>query len=197
MSAEVVAASKSTFIGAHSYMNGLGYVRSNVFIGRYCSIGRRVTLGAFGHAMTGLSTCPALSGGDAQSNYTREEMEFLTLPDAPLRSRYTVIQSDVWIGDGAIILPGVTVGVGAVIGANSVVLRDVAPYEIVGGIPAKPIRKRFPAEVCDRLLQSEWWELPLETLQSLDTGNVLRFLDAFEAQKPFNPAPYATYSFEI
>lgn len=77
------------------------------------------------------------------------------------------------------------------------VVRDVAPYEIVGGIPAKPIRKRFPAEICDRLLQSEWWELPLETLQSLDTGNILRFLDAFEAQKPFNPAPYATYSFEI
>jgi len=68
------------------------------------------------------------------------------------------IGHDVWIGHGATILPGVTVGDGAVIGAGAVVSRDVAPYQIVGGIPAKPIRARFPEDIARRMQRLAWWD---------------------------------------
>ena len=68
-----------------------------------------------------------------------------------------VIGNDVWIGYEAIVLSGVTIGDGAIIGTRSVVTKDVPPYTIVGGIPAKPIRKRFSDEVISKLLELQWW----------------------------------------
>ena len=68
------------------------------------------------------------------------------------------IGNDVWIGHGATILPGVNVGNGAVIGAGAVVSRDVAPYTIVGGVPAKLIRERFPQEIGERMDRLSWWD---------------------------------------
>lgn len=76
-----------------------------------------------------------------------------------------VIGSDVWIGFEAVILGGVTVGDGAVIGARAVVTKDVPPYTIVGGVPAKPIRKRFSDEVISRLLKLQWWNWPEERIR--------------------------------
>ena len=73
------------------------------------------------------------------------------------RENRVVIGHDVWIGHGATVLPGVTVGDGAVIGAGAVVSRDVAPYTIVGGVPAKLIRERFPGSVAERMQALAWW----------------------------------------
>lgn len=75
------------------------------------------------------------------------------------------IGNDVWIGHGAIILPGVTIGDGAVVGAGAVVSKDVAPYTIVVGVPAKPIRKRFSEDDINRLLAMKWWDWPQEIIQ--------------------------------
>jgi phosphonate metabolism protein (transferase hexapeptide repeat family) len=74
------------------------------------------------------------------------------------RDNRVVIGHDVWIGHGATILPGVTVGNGAVIGAGAVVSKDVAPYTIVGGVPAKLIRERFSAEIGERMDRIAWWD---------------------------------------
>lgn len=74
------------------------------------------------------------------------------------RENRVTIGHDVWIGHGATVLPGVTVGDGAVIGAGAVVSRDVAPYTIVGGVPAKFIRERFPKAVADRMQALAWWD---------------------------------------
>ena len=71
---------------------------------------------------------------------------------------------DVWLGHGAIVLPGVTIGNGAVVGAGAVVTDDVAPYTVVAGVPAKPIRRRFSAEVARRIEATEWWDWDHETL---------------------------------
>jgi acetyltransferase-like isoleucine patch superfamily enzyme len=77
-----------------------------------------------------------------------------------------IIGNDVWVGDGALILSGVTIGDGAVIAARSVVAKDVEPYSIVGGVPSKIIRKRFPNDVCDTLREIAWWNWDDSTLRA-------------------------------
>jgi virginiamycin A acetyltransferase len=76
----------------------------------------------------------------------------------------TVIGNDVWIGHGATFLPGVQVGDGAIIAAEAVVTADVAPYAVVGGNPAKLLRKRFSDETIAELLRLRWWDWPIETI---------------------------------
>jgi virginiamycin A acetyltransferase len=79
----------------------------------------------------------------------------------------TVIGNDVWIGQNAVILPGVHIGDGAIIGANSIVGNDVDPYTIVVGNPAKPLRKRFDDDLIGLLLKFKWWDKSIEEINSL------------------------------
>lgn len=87
-----------------------------------------------------------------------------------------VIGNDVWIGYEAVILSGVTIGDGAIIGARAVVTKDVPPYTIVGGVPAKPIRKRFSDEDTAQLLELKWWDWPVEKIsagmRSIQSGDL-------------------------
>lgn len=88
-----------------------------------------------------------------------------------------IIGNDVWIGANAVILPGVTIGDGAVVAAGAVVAKDVAPYEIVGGVPAKRIRYRFDEDTIEKLLEIKWWEwehsVIEENIESLFDVNLL------------------------
>jgi len=88
---------------------------------------------------------------------------------------------DVWIGHGAMVLPGVTIGNGAVVGAGAVVVDDVAPYTIVAGVPAEPIRRRFPEDVAARIEATEWWHWDHATLADrLDAfRDIERFLERY------------------
>ena len=189
--AEVSAMAGSSFFGAESYMNAGGYIRERVFVGRYCSIGRRVTLGAGMHNMRGVSTHPGLHGSRARQ-YSGEELSRLEWKGAKAATP-TVIGNDVWIGDGAVILPGVTVGTGSVIGANAVVARNVAPYEIVGGVPAKRLKMRFPDEVGQELLSTEYWEWPLEILKGLPMRNVFEFISRIRQLDPSLQNSFETF----
>ncbi len=102
------------------------------------------------------------------------------------RDHAVTIGHDVWIGHGATILPGVTVGDGAVVGAGAVVSRDVAPYQIVGGVPARLIRERFPAAVAERFQRLAWWDWDHDALfAALQDFRVLdaeAFLDRYEGR---------------
>lgn len=158
------------FIGAHSYMNSGGYLRDNVLIGRFCSVGRRVTLGAGMHEMGGLSTSPRLSARRPGRPGGHR----------PARGAFTILDSDVWIGDGAVVLPGLRLGLGCVIGANAVLTRDTVPYGIYAGTPARLIRRRFPDALCDALVESRWWDLPVEALKGLPLDDPADFLSALE-----------------
>ena len=96
-----------------------------------------------------------------------------------------VIGNDVWIAHGAILLSGITVGDGAVVAAGAVVVKDVPPYTIVGGVPAKPIRKRFTDEQIDLLLKSEWWERDQDWIKEHynEFENIESFIEMIEKER--------------
>ncbi|WP_019998349.1 CatB-related O-acetyltransferase [Aureimonas ureilytica] len=129
-------------------------------IGRFCAIatGARFVMNGANHALSGFSTFPFNIFGEGWE----EGFDIGTIT-AGLRGD-TVIGNDVWIGAEAVILPGVTIGDGAVIGAFSVVARDVAPYAIVAGNPAVERRRRFAPETIERLLRVAWWNWPIERI---------------------------------
>ena len=132
-----------------------------LIIGKFCQIaaGVEFIMNGANHQMNAVSTFPF---------YTLEgwDMEPPTLSDLPLKGD-TVIGNDVWIGQNAVILPGVRIGDGAIIGANSVVGNDVEPYTIVAGNPAKVLRKRFDEELIDLLLKFRWWDKSVEEINGL------------------------------
>ena len=167
----------TVFLGAYSYMNDLGYVRENTFIGRYCSIGRRVTISAGIHPMHGVSTHPSLR---KPMKYNTHQLSELGIENSAPTVKKTRILNDVWIGDGAIVMPGVEIGNGAVIGANAVVTKNVPDYAVVGGTPAHIIKYRFPESVREKLAKSQWWNLPHDVLTNLPSGNIFDFLCAID-----------------
>ena len=135
------------------------FIGDKLIIGKFCAIGKGVEfiMNGANHRMNGITTYPFnIMGGGWESCTPR-------IDDLPLKGD-TVIGNDVWIGQNVTFLPGVHVGDGAIIGANSVVAKDVLPYHIVGGNPAKTIRKRFDDETIELLLKLRWWDWPAEKI---------------------------------
>lgn len=130
----------------------------NCSIGSFCSIADGVVIGAAAHPIEWVSTSPVFySGRDSiKKKFVEYEREM---------EKHTVIGHDVWIGERALIKPGVTIGNGAVIGMGSVVTKDVEPYEIVAGIPAQRIRYRFDEKIRKALIECRWYELENKQLQ--------------------------------
>ncbi len=132
-----------------------------LIIGKFCQIaaGVEFVMNGANHQMNAVSTFPF---------YTLEawNMEPPAPDDLPHKGD-TVVGNDVWIGQNAVILPGVHIGDGAIIGANSVVGSDVAPYTIVAGNPARVLRKRFDDTLTDLLLRFRWWDKPVEEIDCL------------------------------
>ena len=131
-------------------------------IGKFCSIacGAKFIFTSANHKMASLSTYPfpiffAEWGLDAKN-----------IRDAWDNKGDIVVGSDVWIGYEAVILSGVHIGDGAIIGARAVVTKDVAPYTIVGGVPAKPIRRRFDDETIEKLESLRWWDWDAEKIRA-------------------------------
>ena len=135
--------------------------RDKLIIGKFCQIAADVefVMNDANHQMNAVSTFPF---------YTLEgwDMEPPASSDMPFKGD-TVIGNDVWIGQNAVILPGVRIGDGAIIGANSVVGSDVDPYTIVIGNPAKVLRKRFDDELIDLMLRFKWWDRGIDEINAL------------------------------
>ena len=148
----------NSIFGEHSFC---GYDCSfiNCTVGRFCSIASRVVVGGARHPIEYVSTSPVfLSHKESiKKKFSRHEYHW---------EARTLIGSDVWIGEGVFVKGGITIGTGAVIGMGSVVTKDVPPYAIFAGNPARLIRFRFSDEVIRGLLQSEWWNFSDEELQA-------------------------------
>lgn len=130
-------------------------------IGKFCSIacGAKFLFASANHTQTSVSTYPF--------PIFFEEWD-LDIGDVTLAWDHKgdiVIGNDVWIGYEAVVMAGVTIGDGAIIGARAVVTKDVPPYTIVGGVPARKIRRRFSDNVIARLLELKWWDWPAEQIQ--------------------------------
>ena len=134
------------------------FTGDKLIIGKFCMIASDVTfiMNGANHLSDAITSYPFAIFGKDWSN----AMEGKTYPT----KGNTVIGNDVWIGYGATIMPGVSIGDGAIIATKSVVTKDVEPYSIVGGNPSKEIRKRFPAEHMNRLLELQWWDWPIEKI---------------------------------
>lgn len=123
----------------------------NTDIGPFCSIANNVVIGGAMHPLIWVSSSPVFYAG--RDSVKKKFSEF-----RPPETKKTIIGADVWIGGGAYVKQGVTIGTGAVVGMGSVVTKDVAPYSIVAGNPAKEIKRRFDDDTINNLLVSRWWE---------------------------------------
>ena len=177
-------------LGDYSYLGEHCEV-ADATIGKFTAIANRVRIGAPNHPM----------GRPAQHRFTYcpEYYEAAATRDrtffADRRAARVRIGNDCWIGHGAIILPGVTVGDGAVIAAGAVVSRGVAPYTVVGGVPARAIRQRFPDTIVARLARIAWWDWPDETLfarlSDFQSDAIEAFCDRYDPARSPDAAPHA------
>ena len=168
-------------LGAFSYQVS-GYCFA-ARIGRYCSFGEEVQIGRQNHPLTWASTSPLFylnsmaiaAEGDFNGIEDYVGYRFKN-SDPPTRVAVTTIGNDVWIGHGALIKAGVTIGDGAVVAAHAVVARDVPPYAVVAGNPAQIKRLRMPAQFVGAMLNQRWWRYAPWQLQHLDAARPGEFI---------------------
>lgn len=134
------------------------FIGDKLIIGKFCMLASGVTfiMNGANHKMDGITAYPFNIFGHGWRKVTP------VLRDLPFKD--TVVENDVWIGTNATVMPGVRIGNGAIVAAHSVVTKDVAPYSIVGGNPAKEIRKRFSDEKINQLLEMAWWNWDIEKI---------------------------------
>lgn len=135
------------------------FIGDKLIIGKFCALakGLKFIMNGANHQMSGFSTYPFSIFGQGWERVVPQ------MSDLPFKGD-TVVGHDVWIGYNAVMMPGVTIGDGAIVAAEAIVTRDVPPYTIVGGNPAVPIRQRFPEDVIDRLLAVAWWDWDIDKI---------------------------------
>ena len=160
-------------IDAYSYIQSESLL-NNTSVGKFCSIAKRVSIGLVDHPTFMVSSSPVFYDNTQPLKKFLVDKRIYTKKTAR-----TIIESDVWIGQGVMIKAGVKIGVGAVIGAGSILTKDVAPYSISAGNPCKHIKYRFSEDLVGRLVRSKWWTLSDQELEKLSPFFVdpLEFLD--------------------
>ena len=156
----------TSIIGNYNHI-GDRVMIGNATIGNYCSIAPDVKIGQSHHSIDYVTTSQKISS--------------INIGYSLLKKR-AIIENDVWIGANVVILEGVSISDGAIIGAGAVVTRDVPPYAIVGGVPARIIRYRFSQEIIDSLLRIQWWNWDVEQIKSRQSdfyGDIESFVNKY------------------
>lgn len=195
---------KKTSIGAFTYLND-GFIDHCSHIGRYCALGQDLRIGEPNHPIDWLST--------ANFQYNAKEFgwhasanDYEAL-DPKIRGKHFAgdaasIGNDVWIGARVTILRGVKVGDGAIIAAGAVVNKDVPPYAIVGGLPARVLRYRFDEDTIAKLLRLQWWRYSPNQLSGINFSNIAEAVQQVQTAersgvRPYAPAPVAIVAADL
>lgn len=171
----------SLHMGAFSY--GVSGFYFGCRVGRYCSFGEEVQIGRHPHAMHWVTTSPYfytpyknVLDMDLPGGIEMTPADFRRTTK-PVVAKLTIIGNDVWIGHGAFIMPGVTIGDGAVVGAMAVVTKDVPPYAVVVGSPARIMKFRFPDDQVRMLIESKWWEFAPWDMKGAPVDDIPAFVE--------------------
>lgn len=187
-----MAIENSIRLGAFSY--GVSGFYFAARIGRYTSIGEQAQIGRGNHPTSWFSSSPIFyeDFSDIYNYVNKEKIEGVDLSligkdsffhnSAPSTVQPVEIGNDVWIGHGAFIRPGIRIGDGAIVAAHAVVTKDVPPYSIVAGNPARIVKERFSQEIIQRLISANWWSYKLDSLVGLPIDNIEKSLDIIEAR---------------
>lgn len=168
-SIDILSSVSRSRLGRFTHIGCFSYIQRSV-VGRYTSIGSRCSIGGMNHPMTWLSTnefqyrnMSSINGSRMQNRYDHQW---------PETDNETRIGNDVWIGDNVVVLPGRSIGSGAVVGAGSVVTKDIPDYSVCAGNPAKLIRLRFNSLQIEQLLRLKWWDRDHETISHLPFSDI-------------------------
>ena len=175
------------FMPLGSYSYSLSFFPHVARIGRYCSIGTGVEVMGNHHPVDWVSASPVFYNRKRAKRWQSGRGSFPPFQDLgpPVE-----IENDVWIGNGVLLAHGVKLGTGSVIAARSIVTRDVPPYAIVGGAPARFIRWRFDEKIIERLVESQWWKWPVSAWDETDPRDISAFIDrATEVRQTLLPMP--------
>ena len=179
----------SLYLGAFSYAVSGFYFACH--IGRYCSFGEQVQIGRHPHPLHWASTSPffymqydKILDQQFPSNCDVVPSRDFKRDTPPVQLKHTYIGNDVWIGNNVSIMDGIRIADGAVIATGSIVTKDVLPYTIVGGIPAKIINQRFDKETIIFLLNFKWWDKDQEWIQNnyLIFQNIQEFIKQYKLE---------------
>jgi virginiamycin A acetyltransferase len=154
------------------------FIGDKLIIGKFCALaqGVKFIMNGANHKMSGLSTYPFSIFGNGWEKVMPRPGELPYKGD-------TIVGNDVWIGYQSLVMPGVRIGDGAIVAAQSVVVSDVPPYTVVGGNPAKPIKQRFPANVAEALSAIAWWDWPAEKITANLQAIISADIEALERAK--------------
>jgi virginiamycin A acetyltransferase len=169
-------------VGAFTYFRG-GTIRKLKQIGSFCAVAPGVRIGDGQHPLTYLSIHPfQWKGMGCKPGESPEYEAFVSQTKPEGEPPPTEIGSDVWIGANVTIMSGLKIGDGAVIAAGAIVTKDVEPYQIVAGVPARHLRYRFDDQTVRRLLAIQWWKYTLDSLSGITFEDIDRSLDELESR---------------